>query len=153
MEFRVVGPADAELLAEVFAEIDQTFFRPHPFTSRQAQRIASRSGDDVYALLLMDGRPVGYGMLRGWDEGYETPSLGIAIRTPEHRRGYGRALMHELHGEARRRGADRVRLRVHERNEPARHLYESLGYRYQGMERGELVMILDLDGNGDQEDG
>jgi ribosomal protein S18 acetylase RimI-like enzyme len=149
LEFRVVGPGDAALLADVFAEINQTFFRPHPFTPAEAQRIATRSGRDVYALLLIDGRPVGYGMLRGLDEGYPTPSLGIAVRTPDQRKGYGRALMRELHAEAQRRGAERVRLRVHEQNAPARHLYETLGYRYQGTDRGELVMILDLGDEGD----
>jgi ribosomal protein S18 acetylase RimI-like enzyme len=149
LEFRVVGPGDAALLADVFAEIDQTFFRPHPFTAAEALRIATRTGRDVHALLLIDGRPVGYGMLRGWDEGYSTPSLGIAVRTPDQRKGYGRALMRELHAEARRRGAERLRLRVHELNAPARHLYETLGYRYHGMDRGELVMVLDLGGEGD----
>ena len=146
MEFRVVGPADSDLLVDVFGDIDRTFFRPHPFTREQAQRIARRTGQDVYALLLVDERPVAYGMLRGWDEGYDTPSLGIATRTAEQRKGYGRALMRELHKEASRRGADRIRLRVHRDNPPARHLYETLHYRYQGVERGELMMLLDLGG-------
>jgi hypothetical protein len=28
----------------------------------------------VYALLLMAGRPIAYGMLRGWDEGFDVPA-------------------------------------------------------------------------------
>jgi RimJ/RimL family protein N-acetyltransferase len=140
----LVGPEDSDALADVFGEIDTEFFRPHPFTAHQAQQIASRQGKDVYALLLMGGQAVAYGMLRGWDEGFATPSLGIAVRTSEQRKGYGRALMAWLHDEARRRGASRIRLRVHPENVHARRLYERLGYRYQGVERGELLMIIDL---------
>lgn len=144
MEFRVVGRTDAEHLADVFEDIDRTYFRPHPFTWSEAHRICERVGRDVYALLLDEGVPVAYGMLRGWDEGYTTPSLGIAVRSSVQGRGYGRRMMAELHAEARRRGAVDVRLRVHAGNVRARRLYESLGYRYAGEERGELVMIVDL---------
>lgn len=143
-EFKVVGPDDSQALADLFSEIDTTFFRPHPFTAGQARRIAARDGQDVYALLVRNGRPVAYGMLRGWDEGYETPSLGIAVRTSEQRKGYARELMARLHALAARRGARQVRLRVHPANAKARRLYERLGYGYRGMERGELLMVLDL---------
>ncbi len=143
-EFRVVGPPDVDLLADIFSEIDQTFFRPHPFTPEEARSIALRDGSDLYALLLDNGRPVAYGMLRGWDEGYSTPSLGIAVRTSQQRRGFGRAMMARLHSAAVDRAAPGVRLRVHSDNLRARRLYESLGYVYQGEERGELVMYLEL---------
>ena len=145
LDFRVVGPRDARALAEVFTDIDESFFRPHPFTPSEAVRIANQVGRDVYALLLDGDRPVAYGMLRGWEEGYETPSLGIAVRTSSHRRGLGRLMMSHLHAEAQRRGAVVVRLRVHPDNLRARRLYESIGYGYAGEDRGELVMLIDLD--------
>ncbi len=144
LEIREVGPADCVALAEIFGEVDTTFFRPHPFTPRQAWRIASQTGKDIHALLVLDGRPMAYGMLRGWDEGYDTPSLGIAVRTSEQRKGYGRALMAGLHALAARRGAEQVRLRVHPGNVRARRMYELLGYQYRGVERGELLMVMDL---------
>jgi ribosomal protein S18 acetylase RimI-like enzyme len=83
-------------------------------------------------------------MLRGWNEGYATPSVGIATRTDSLRRGYGRLLMQHLHQLAREHGADSVRLRVSADNFRARRLYESLGYAYAGEDRGELVMVLDV---------
>ncbi len=144
MEFRLVGPHDVEALADVFGDIDATFFRPHPFTRAEARAIADRTGPDAYVLLFDDGRPVAYGMLRGWNEGYATPSLGIATRTDSQRRGFGRLLMQHLHDLARRQGAKNVRLRVHPDNTKARRLYESLAYEYAGRDRGELVMILDV---------
>lgn len=144
-EFRVVRRGDEALLVEMFGGIDRTFFRPHPFTAAEADRIAGHSGRDVYALLLDGSRPLAYGLLRGWDEGYPTPSLGVAVHTGSQGRGLGRTMMSHLHDVARREGSHQVRLRVHPRNTRARHLYESLGYRYDGEDRAELVMRLPLD--------
>jgi ribosomal protein S18 acetylase RimI-like enzyme len=145
VEFRVVGAGDEAALADAFSDIDETFFRPHPFTCDEARRIADYIGRDAYALLLERGRPVAYGMLRGWDEGYSVPSLGIAVRTTAQGRGLGRLMMAHLHAEARGRGATVVRLRVNPDNVRARRLYESLGYAYAGEDRGELVMVADLE--------
>ena len=145
VEFRVVGPGDEAALAEVFSDIDETFFRPHPFTRDEAGRIANEAGRDTYSILVEDGRAVAYGMLRGWDEGYPFPSLGIAVRTSAQGRGLGRLMMAHLHAEAGSRGATVVRVRVHPDNVRARLLYESLGYVYAHEERGELVMLVDLE--------
>lgn len=153
LEFRVVGPRDAQTLAEIFMDIDETFFRPHPFTESEARQIANHVGRDTYAILLDGQRPVAYGMLRGWEEGYETPSLGIAVGTALQGRGLGRVMMTHLHAEARRRGAVRVRLRVHHDNLRARRLYESMGYMYAGEDRGELVMLADVGRAADTDPG
>ncbi len=144
MEFRMVGADDERALCKVFADMDDTFFRPHPFTPAEASRIANHRGRDVYALLFDAHEPVAYGMLRGWDEGYEVPSLGIAVPISHQGQGYGRTMMAHLHDAARSRGAQFVRLRVHPLNVRARRLYESLGYQYRGEDRGELVMALEL---------
>ena len=53
-------------------------------------------------------------------------------------------MIEALHAAARGRGASRVRLRVHRDNTVARRLYESIGYRYDGEDRGELVMVVDV---------
>jgi glycosyltransferase involved in cell wall biosynthesis/GNAT superfamily N-acetyltransferase len=143
---RIVQPADAAELADLFASIDPAHFNPHPFTREEADRIAHYQGRDVYAALDVDGRFVAYGILRGWDEGFAVPSLGIGVRAECRRRGYGRQMMAWLAEEAERRGAAHIRLRVHPDNASARRLYESLGYAHAGTERGELIMILDLRG-------
>jgi hypothetical protein len=53
-------------------------------------------------------------------------------------------MMGALHRAVRVRGGDQVRLRVAPGNARARHLYATLGYRQVGIERGELVLVLDL---------
>lgn len=139
----MTATTDSEL-AELFAAIDPTYFHPHPLTPEGAADIARYEGRDVYLVLRDEGRPVAYGFLRGWDEGYEVPSLGIAVRTDAQGHGFGRALMAQLHDAARKRGARQIRLRVHPDNVPARRLYESLGYQDAGVERGEILMFCEL---------
>jgi ribosomal protein S18 acetylase RimI-like enzyme len=145
VEFRHARPDDEAILAEIFAEIDAEFFRPHPFTPAAAKEVANHAGQNTYALLTEDGRAVAYGILRGREEGYAVPSVGVAVRKSAQRRGLGRLIMGHLHAEAARHGATVVRLRVHPDNVRARGLYESMGYVYAGEDRSELVMLLDLD--------
>ena len=141
---RAVAIGDGPALAELFGAIDDSHFQPHPMTAAEAERISRYRGKDLYAVVEAGGQFVAYGMLRGWDEGFEVPSLGIAVRVDRQRNGHGRTLMAWLAKEARRRHASRIRLRVHADNAPARRLYESLGYEYAGNERGELLMLLSL---------
>jgi ribosomal protein S18 acetylase RimI-like enzyme len=117
---------------------DGRTFHPHPLGRDEAERLCAYEGRDVYAVLVEDGRAVAYGMLRGWDEGFDVPSLGLAVHPSERGRGLGRELAERLHEEARRRGAAQVRLTVDADNEPARQLYERLGYT---LEEGEGALV------------
>ena len=147
MTFEPLRPELAEALAELFDALraagDERWFHPHPLTREEAERVCSYEGRDLYAALVEDGRAVAYGMLRGWDAGFEIPSLGLAVHPAARGRGLGRALTERLHEEARARGAARVRLTVYATNEPARRLYEQLGYELE--EKGDdLVGYLAL---------
>jgi ribosomal protein S18 acetylase RimI-like enzyme len=83
-------------------------------------------------------------MLRGWDEGYTVPSLGIGIRREFERQGLGREMMVALHQVAREMGATAVRLRVHPDNVGAAALYRAMGYQEVGIERTEILMVKTL---------
>lgn len=148
IEIRSLGPEWVEALAEFFRALgeagDSKHFHPHPLTALEAARRCRYRGNDVYHILVEDGRVLGYGMLRGWDEGYTVPSLGIAIHPAERGKGLAMAFMHFLHAAARRKGANKVRLKVHSDNAAAVGLYQGLGYAFHGRERGQLVGILDL---------
>jgi ribosomal protein S18 acetylase RimI-like enzyme len=148
LEIRFVSPEWEQPLAEFFTAIrmsGEQYFHPHPFTDESAKTLAHYCGKDLYYLLL-DGRTVlAYGILRGWDQGYEIPSLGIAVH-PEARGGkLGELMMHFLHSAARRKGARQVRLKVYGGNVSARNLYIKLGYRFDSVEEeGQLVGRLEL---------
>ena len=107
---------------------DDRRFKPHPFTDEGVRQRIEYKGKDYYCLLVDESEVLGYGMLRGWDAGYDIPSLGIAVRPGLQGTGRGRSIMQHLHEEARRLGAKQVRLRVRKENEPAIRLYKEFGY-------------------------
>jgi len=145
----VVESKDEAALVQLFQRVasDPTagHFQPHPFSAVEARRVANDTSGDIHALLMKAGEPIGYGLLRGWAEGYSVPSLGIYI-VPEYRgSGCARWFMGYLAAMARSKGAASVRLRVDPENQRAFHLYKALGYRFEGsLERGQLVGILSL---------
>jgi len=149
LEIQIVDKTLEKPLAEFFRALkkagDDQYFHPHRFTDEEAKRIAHYSGKDLYYVLVEGGKVLGYGMLRGWDEGYEVPSLGIVIHPSVKGMGLGKLFMHFLHGAARRRGASKVRLKVYPNNKTAVMLYEGLGYTFQAEEAGQLVGFIDLD--------
>jgi ribosomal protein S18 acetylase RimI-like enzyme len=136
-----LGPSNVEELADLLTAVEGRWFL-HASAEAAARFLAEPA--DVHILGRADGEVVAFGMLRGWQEGFDVPSLGIAIRRDREGRGYGRALMSALEGLARERGATQIRLRVHPDNVRARRLYDGRGYRAVGIERGETLMLLDL---------
>lgn len=109
---------------------EAAFFSPHPADEKTLHDLAIKPTADVYCLLVEEQRVVGYGLLRGWDEGFEIPSLGIAVH-PQHRcEGLGNLLMGYLEFLAARRGATSVRLRVFRQNTAAIALYSTRGYEW-----------------------
>jgi ribosomal-protein-alanine N-acetyltransferase len=148
LEFRLVSSDDADALADLFAALreagDETTFHPHPLDDATAREIAERATDDLYYVAIDARRAVAYGILRGWDEGYDVPSLGIAVRPDERGSGIGRLTMLLLHEAARRKGATSIRLKVYASNDAALGLYRSLGYAFDGEEDGQLVGHVEL---------
>src|SRR5690606_11221829 len=120
-------PDDTAQVAALFATIATdpaaARFHPHPFGPEDAIRVCKLSGDDIYAGVYLDGNLVGYGMLRGWDEGFEIPALGIYLAPAARGSGVGRQVMAALHAMALERGAKRVMLKVYPDNDAALALY------------------------------
>jgi ribosomal-protein-alanine N-acetyltransferase len=148
LEFCRIGPSLETRLAAFFdaltARGDDRWFHPHPFTAAEAARLCAYRGRDLYYAAATSATVLAYGMLRGWDEGYETPSLGVAVHPDARGLGLARAFMGFLHAAASFQGARRVRLKVYPDNAPARRLYESLGYTLEPTADGQFMGILDL---------
>ena len=143
LEITAVSPADGAVLADLLVNIDGTYFQPHPMNALEAQRIATLRGRDIFLIGWVQGVGVVYGLLRGFDEGFEVPSLGLGVRRYDEGRGHGRAMMTALHAAARAGGpSDPVP------GPPGQHpggqLYRAVGYVEAGMERNEIVMAIDL---------
>ena len=81
LEIVRLGPRHTEAVRDLFSRIaaDGTSrqFHPHPLTCEYAERICHYDGGDLYFGLRVYWRFLAYGMLRGWDEGFAVPSLGI----------------------------------------------------------------------------
>lgn len=135
-------------LTEFFSTLEQArddkYFHPHPLTSEEAHKRCTYTGNDLYYVLIERTQVLGYGMLRGWDEGYEVPSLGVVIRASARGFGLAETLIHFLHTAARRRGARKVILRVYRENHAARRLYEKIGYTFEDSGDAQLRGSIDL---------
>ena len=148
LEIRQIDQVTEKALASFFEALkqagDEVYFHPHPLTPEEAYKRVQYTGQDLYYVLVEDEQILGYGMLRGWDEGYDIPSLGIVIHPKARGIGLGKAFMHFLHVAAHRKGATKTRLKVYPNNKVAVNLYETLGYVFQNQEAEQLVGFLDL---------
>jgi len=148
LECRALGPDLIEALSEFFRSVrssgEYEFFHPHEFEHADAERLCNYVGQDFYSVLVDRKRVIGYGMLRGWDEGYSVPSLGICVNLTARGKGLGAFFMHYLHEVARHRGAVSVRLKVDKRNLAARRLYDNLGYSVHQETEEDFIMLKSL---------
>jgi [ribosomal protein S18]-alanine N-acetyltransferase len=115
------------------------FFHPHPFTLDYLVYLIINRTKDFYCVAILNDEVIAYGMLRGWEEGYEIPSLGIAVDKDYRKLGIGTFMCQYLHFIAKIRGSEKVRLRVHKDNEKAKTVYEKLGYVFKGFEDSEYL--------------
>lgn len=127
------GPL-SRFFSDLKARGDDAYFHPHAGDEESLRAIARNAGRDLYYLFVRGDDVLAYGLLRGWSEGYEVPSLGIAVHPSMRGSGLGRLMMEYLEAMARLRGAQSMRLRVHKDNTVARDMYARRGYR---MERDE----------------
>lgn len=103
--------------------------------------VAATADDDVVGVCfcrLFTANDHGHGYL---DE--HTPELAVAVRDDFRGQGLGTRLMAELAGVARDAGYVRLSLSVDTYN-PARRLYERLGYATVGDDESGVRMVLDL---------
>lgn len=73
----------------------------------------------------------------------ETPEVAVAVREGRRGEGIGARLLHALEGLARERGFERLSLSVDTEN-PARRLYERLGYRQISLDDDGVRMLIEL---------
>jgi ribosomal protein S18 acetylase RimI-like enzyme len=135
------NPERERLLREVTLE--------HPEAARYHRGWGRRG--DIGVIAGVAGEVVGVAYCRLFDaedhgHGYvddETPEVTIAVREDCRGRGLGGRLMNELARAAREEGCTRLSLSVDAGN-PARHLYQRLGYRELSVDEGGVRMVLEL---------
>ena len=111
------------------AEIERACFHA-PWSENM---LREELGKGIFLVAEQDGRTAGYvGCQTVLDEGYIT---NVAVSPDFRRQGIARALILALIGELRKRGSRCLTLEVRASNDPARALYESLGFAHVGTRR------------------
>lgn len=105
-------------------------FHPFAFSNGALEEVfRSLHKDLFFGVFGRDNKIIGFGMLRGWDEGYEVPSLGVLIDEEMRGSGIGARLVEFLVSVARDSGARRVRLSVYSDNKRAISIYNKCGFK------------------------
>lgn len=140
LKFIKISKSIKDKLFFLFKEINEdVFFKPHPFTLNYCEKICNIKGRDLYAVLMDEDKIIGYGLLRGWDEGYEVPFLGIYIAKKYRKKGYSTKFMKYLHLYAQMCGASKVCLKVYKDNFIAQNLYKKLNYTFEKYDNNQLL--------------
>ena len=123
-------------------------FTPFAFDEGTLRTVVRSARKDQYWAIRSGQALAGLFMLRGLDEGFETPSFGVAVAEAHSGCGLAqRALAHAIQW-CRARGIRRMMLKVAEDNAPALAVYGRAGFKPQGRcERTQhVVHVLDLEG-------
>ncbi len=142
----ILGKEHELAFKEFLARLQQAgidkLFHPHAFTSEIAHKLCHRTGEDEYFILIEHERIVAYGMLRGWDDGYKIPSLGLCIDPAEQRKGYGTFMMHHLIAAAKSKNSPQIMLTVKMQNQVAIALYRKFGFEFTPLDNSTLKGLL-----------
>lgn len=128
---RALTAEDAGFLQKFLAglpEEDKACFHPHPFDSETITALCRCPQQDYYCGLFEGPKMIGYGMLRGWNEGFSIPSLGVVVGQTHRRLGCAQQVVNHLHAVARTRGAKSLRLTVYRANAKAVNFFQNCGY-------------------------
>lgn len=127
-------------------------FTPFELSDETARWIACEPHKDQFYLGTIDDQPVGFSMLRGWDEGFSVPSLGIFIDYRKHGLGFGKKLLDLTIEAAKSLNCTKIRLSAYASNQSACKIYWSRGFKeierstvtHNGTLDENIVMLKDL---------
>lgn len=127
-------------------------FNPFKLDEYTANWIANQYHKDHYFLAYDNNTPVGFSMLRGWDEGFDIPSFGMFIDINKHGMGLGKQLLQLTLEKAKNLGCKKVRLSVFESNKAALNIYLRFGFieisrseiKLKNRAETKIIMIKDL---------
>ena len=146
LEIRRLGDEHIDGLIKLY-EFNKTNFEhffPHPFTKEAIAEVIETSVLDLYYVVVFNDTIIGYGMLRGMDEGYDVPSLGIAVDKAVYGTGVAVTLMEFLETTSRLYGYKKMRLRVFKANPRAYNFYIKLGYTYEPYDEESVLGFKEL---------
>ena len=109
-------------------------FIPFDFSESSIQNILSSKKADKFFGLFLNKELVGFYMLRGFDEGFETPSYGVWISSKYANKGLSTLTLYHAFAFCKLNGIKTLMLKVHPDNSIAKNLYEKFGFIQTGID-------------------
>jgi RimJ/RimL family protein N-acetyltransferase len=136
--FRRLQRSDLPFLLEVRNQSRDMLHDNSAFTLEQAQAWFDKQQPRFF-LATQDGAPVGYFRTSNWDEANKHAYIGFDLHPDFRRKGLAqsayRVFLAYLFTEC---GLNKVSMEVLEHNQPARRLYERVGFKHEGVKREEI---------------
>lgn len=104
------------------------YFTPFEFSVKSITHILDQAVKDKYFGIFVDNELAGFYMLRGLDQGYDTPSYGVWISSKYSNKGLSKLTLFHSFSFCRLNNIKSLMLKVHPENIIAKKLYESLGF-------------------------
>lgn len=135
-------PQDCQQFSDFLVENNRPeiteHFTPFPLDRDTGYKISCVKTKDYYCIALKDNKIIGFGMLRGWQEGFPIPSLGLVTDYRYHNLGVGRKIVEFLIEQARGFDCKSIILSVYASNLKARKLYLSIGF--EDIEKQDIII-------------
>lgn len=124
------------------------YFKPFLFDEDTLRSVLSEVHEDVFEGLYQGERLIGLMMLRGWDEGYEVPTLGVMIDEQHRNHGLMTLTVEVAKVICRMRKVHRIMYKAHPDNVPAKSATR-LGFTQTGVDNstGYLIFHMNLSSN------
>jgi ribosomal-protein-alanine N-acetyltransferase len=129
-----IEPLSAQVDIDAILAIEHASFT-NPWTREMYQSELQHDGVSFFSIARSrDGEAIGFCAV--WRVVDEIHINNLAVLPAYRRQGIGRALLDRVLSDAAADGATRALLEVRRSNEPARRLYERLGFTVAGVRRG-----------------
>jgi len=138
IEIKQIGLEHASTLAKALANEKSDYlkyFTPFEFSLQSITNIFTQMVKDKFFGIFVNEIIVGFYMLRGLDEGYETPSYGVWISSKFSGNGLSKLTLYHAFSFCRINRISKLMLKVHPDNTTAKKLYESLGFEQTGFDK------------------
>lgn len=144
LQIAKLNPNLTETISVFFQTVESDKFHPHGFDPSDAYKLCNYTGKDLYYAMINEEDVVAYGLLRGWDNGFKDPTLGIYVSSKYRKMGIAKMFMSFLHLSAKLMGADKTILKVYKDNYKAINLYTLCGYVFNDFDEKQLIGTLKL---------
>lgn len=117
------------------------YFTPFAYDEKTIRGILTGAKLDVYLGLFSEKYLVGLAMLRGWDEGYAIPAVGIFVDESYQGRGFASAGLATLIAICRLRSCGKVMAKVYLGNDRAQRFFLDRGFQFHSISADNKVLL------------